>query len=271
MKTTKLAFGPLVKVSVKMYKATDDGDAGEMDFHQHHGPDCLGRIRYARRCEDCGQDVEYVDIVRATEFEDKLVVVSDDEMDQLSEEIGPNIEIQEFVGNDEWDPLLLTGSSYYLASDGDDDAYGLLRELLVEDEKVAIVRFVMRTSITMGVVRPMGNLLVLHRMLWFDQVRSAHGLPGVDKVVQPSAQEMEFGRRLVADLTRDFDPSKFSDGKTARLREYVAAKAAGQKPHFDKPVELDDQPSGLLAQLQASVKTTKKPPVKKAPAKKRSA
>lgn len=270
MKTTNLTFGPLVTQPVKMYKATDDGRAGELEFHQHC-PGCHGRIKMARTCEDCGSVVEFRDLIKGTIRNDVLVTITDDELDQLAEKVGPNIEIVQFCPNDQWDPLMLDGGSYYLAADGANDGYSVIRAKLVETDRVGIVRFIMKTKVKMGVLRPMGNVLVLQTMLWFDQIRSAKGLPGMDNPHTPTQDEMDVAQILMDNMTRDFDPTEFSDGFSERLIELVDAKAVGGEVAY-VPQDLDvPKPSGLLAQLQASVKATggKKAPVKKTPAKKR--
>lgn len=268
MKTTNLTFGPLVNSPVKMYKATDDGRAGELEFHQHHGPTCHGRIRMARTCEGCGEMVEYRDIIKGTVRNDVLVVVTDAELDELAEDVGPNIDIVQFCQNDEWDPMMLDGGTYYLAPDGATDGYSVIRAKMVETDRVGIVRFIMKTKIKMGVLRVLGNVLVLQTLVWFDQVRSARGLPGVDNLHTPTQQELDVAQILMDNLTREFDPTEFGDGFSERLIELVDAKAAGGEVAVSKPQNLDaPKPSGLLAQLQASVKATK--PVKKTPGKKR--
>jgi DNA end-binding protein Ku len=61
-----ISFG-LVNVPVKVYTATEDHD---IKFHQVHAKD-NGRIRYKRVCEVCGEVVEFRDIARAYDSDDK--------------------------------------------------------------------------------------------------------------------------------------------------------------------------------------------------------
>jgi DNA end-binding protein Ku len=68
-----IAFG-LVNVPVKVYSATEDHDIG---LHQVHGADG-GRIRYQRRCEVCGEIVDYADIDKAYEEDGRTVILTRD-------------------------------------------------------------------------------------------------------------------------------------------------------------------------------------------------
>ena len=67
-----VSFG-LVNVPVKLYGATESHD---LEFHQVHDEDG-GRIRYERRCEVCGEKVEYKHIDKAFEEDGDTVVITD--------------------------------------------------------------------------------------------------------------------------------------------------------------------------------------------------
>ena len=56
----EITFG-LVNVPVKLYGATRSHD---ISFHQVHDDD-HGRIRYERRCEVCGREIDYEHIDKA--------------------------------------------------------------------------------------------------------------------------------------------------------------------------------------------------------------
>ena len=69
--TGAITFG-LVNVPVKLYSATQDHD---VSLHQVHGADG-GRIRYERKCEVCGESVDYSDIDKAYEEGGATVVLT---------------------------------------------------------------------------------------------------------------------------------------------------------------------------------------------------
>ena len=76
-----ISFG-LVSVPVKVYSATSSHD---LPLHQVHSEDG-GRIKYQRRCEECGKVVPYEDIDRAYEEGGRRVVLSDEDFELLPAE-----------------------------------------------------------------------------------------------------------------------------------------------------------------------------------------
>ncbi|MET0448220.1 MAG: Ku protein, partial [Aeromicrobium sp.] len=106
-----ISFG-LVSVPVKVYSATESHD---VSLHQVHGKDG-GRIRYQRRCEVCGEVVDYKDIDKAYDNGEQTVVLTDEDLSSLPAERNHEIEVVEFVPSDQVD-LLRLDKSYYLEPD----------------------------------------------------------------------------------------------------------------------------------------------------------
>ena len=73
-----ITFG-LVNVPVKVYSATEDHD---ISLHQVHDKDG-GRIRYQRRCEVCGEVVDFKHIDKAYDDGEHTVVLTKDELKAL--------------------------------------------------------------------------------------------------------------------------------------------------------------------------------------------
>ena len=87
-----ISFG-LVNVPVKLYGATEDHD---ISFRQVHDKDG-GRIHYERRCEACGEKVEFKHIQKAYDDGDDTVVVTDKDFDNLPEAEKDEIEVVQFL------------------------------------------------------------------------------------------------------------------------------------------------------------------------------
>ena len=107
-----LSFG-LVNVPVKLYSATEDHD---LPLHQVHDKDG-GRIKYQRRCEVCGKIVPYEHIDKAYEDGDETIVLTAEDFASLPVERSHDIDVVEFVPNEQVDPIRVD-RSYYLAPDG---------------------------------------------------------------------------------------------------------------------------------------------------------
>src|SRR4051794_31724437 len=106
-----LSFG-LVNVPVKLYAATESHD---VSLHQVHDEDG-GRIKYERRCEICGKIVPYQHIDKAFDDGERTVVLNNEDIEGLPAERSREIEVVEFVPNDQIDPITLD-HSYFLEPD----------------------------------------------------------------------------------------------------------------------------------------------------------
>jgi DNA end-binding protein Ku len=213
-----IAFG-LVNVPVKVYSATEDHDIG---LHQVHNADA-GRIRYQRRCEVCGEIVDYVDIDKAYEEDGRTVILTRDELKSIPAESSHEIEVVQFVPSEQLDPIMFE-RSYYLEPDSKSPkAYVLLRRALEDTDRVAIVQFALREKTRLGALRIRDDVLMLQALLWADEVREA-AFPALETTVRISDQEREMSAALVDSMASDFEPDQFTDDYQVQLRKLIDAK-----------------------------------------------
>ena len=215
-----ITFG-LVNVPVKVYSATEDHDVA---LHQVHDEDG-GRIKYQRRCDVCGRIVPYEHIDKAYEDGESTVVITADDLKTLPAERSREIDVVEFVPNDQLDPIMFD-RSYYLEPDGSSPkAYSLLRETLQSTDRTAIVRFALRQKTRLGALRVRDNVLMLQSLLWDDEVREAD-FPALDEKVKISDRELELSAALVESFASDFEPDKFTDDYQVQLKALIEDKLA---------------------------------------------
>jgi DNA end-binding protein Ku len=213
-----VTFG-LVNVPVKVYSATEDHD---VELHQVHDADG-GRIRYQRRCEVCGNIVDYAHIDKAYTDGDKTVVITDADLKSLPEERSREIDVVEFVPSDQLDPIMFD-RSYYLEPDGSSPkAYVLLRRTLEQTDRTAIVHFALRQKTRLAALRVRGDVLMLQTLLWDDEVRVAE-FPALETKVKISDRELDLSAALVDSFAADFTPSDFTDEYQAQLRRLIEEK-----------------------------------------------
>ncbi|WP_282944184.1 Ku protein [Cellulomonas endometrii] len=249
-----VAFG-LVNVPVKLYAATGEH---EVPLHQVHKKDG-GRIRYKKFCSIEDEPVEYSEIAKGYETDDgRLVVLTDEDLDQLPLATEREIEVIEFVPGDQVDPILL-GKTYYLEPDRTAaKPYALLREALTSTERMAVVKVALRQRESMAVLRVRDDVICLQTLLWPDEVREAD-FPILDQDVTVRPQELAMASSLVESLAGDFDPSGFEDRYRAALESVIEAKVSTGRTQ-EVPQKEDDGEAGksgevvdLLAALQRSV------------------
>lgn len=220
--TGSVTFG-LVNVPVKAYGATEDHD---LSFHQVHDKDG-GRIRYERRCEVCGEKVEYKHIDKAFEEDGDTVVLTDEDFDSLPEADNDEIEVVQFVPADQIDPLMLE-KSYYLAPEGKTPkSYLLLRQTLLDSDLIAVVRFALRQKTRLGVLRVVNKVIVLQGLMWADEVRELDfddEFKGTKSRAKIGEKELKLSKQLVESYASDFTPEEFEDDYQAELRKLIDAK-----------------------------------------------
>src|SRR5699024_2751649 len=227
----EITFG-LVNVPVKLYGATRSHD---ISFHQVHDED-HGRIRYERRCEVCGREIDYEHIEKAYAEGDKTVVLTDEELDSLPAEENDEIDVVQFVPSEQVDPILL-GTSYFLEPVGRSaKAYVLLRRTLEETERTAIVTFTLRTKTRLGVLRVHEDLLALQTLRWPTDLKEVDFGPSKANVAEYQAEL----RRLLE--------AKLEEGDT------VDTDATLGKEHADEDSEEGGKVISLMDALERSVR-----------------
>ena len=274
-----ISFG-LVNVPIKLYSATESHD---VSLHQVHNKDG-GRIRYQRRCEVCEKVVAYEDIDKAYDDGSHTVVLTDEDFKSLPAEYTREIEVLEFVPDDQIDPIRFDRSYFLEPEDKALKPYVLLRKALEDSDRTAIVTFAMRQKTRLAALRVRDGVLILQTMLWDDEVREAD-FPILDETVRISAKERDMAAQLVDSLAADFQSSDFKDDYQEQLRTLVEAKLEKgdsidtEATFGEKPEDEEDggEVVDLMEALKRSVerkKETKKAaskPAKKTTARKKTA
>ncbi len=246
-----ISFG-LVTIPIKVYPATE---SHSVSFRQVHTADG-GRIRYRKVCELDGQELSQEEIGRGYETATgTLVPITDQDLDSMPLPTAKAIEIVSFVPADSIDPIQI-GSSYYLAAEGvAAKPYELLRRALQRSSKVAVAKFAMRNRERLGLLRVLEDVIVLHGMLWPDEIRSTEQVPVPDATV--SEEEIDAAVALAETLT-GLDMSQMRDEYRTALEQVIAAKATGERlpvPEAAEPASA--QVIDLMAMLEQSVQDAK--------------
>jgi DNA end-binding protein Ku len=266
-----ITFG-LVNVPVKLYAATEDHD---LAMHQVHNADG-GRIRYQRRCEVCGRVVEYQDIDKAYDDGERTVVLSADDLKSLPVEQSREIDVVEFVPAEQVDTIRLD-RSYFLEPDSKSSrSYVLMRRVLSETDRIAIVQFTLRQKTRLGALRVHGDVLLLQSLLWDDEVRTAD-FPALNEEVTLQKRELDMATSLVKSFESDFSPADFTDQYQVQLKQLVDAKLAeGESVDTEATFgEQSDDETGdgevidLMEALRRSVEANREAAAKRTGAKKR--
>src|SRR5499427_2595707 len=132
----------LVSCPVKLFPATSAG-ASKFSLNLLH-KDTLNRVQQRYHDPELGE-IDRADLVKGYQFEkDKYVVVTAEELDEISIESSKTIDIDGFVDEADIDPIYMD-SPYYIAPDGTiaEETYAVILEAMKRAKKVAIARIVL--------------------------------------------------------------------------------------------------------------------------------
>jgi DNA end-binding protein Ku len=247
-----VSFG-LVSVPVKLYAATENKDVSVRQVHVTDG----GRIIYQRGCSIDGELVDYSEIAKGYETEDgEMVVLTDSDLAELPASSSREITVEKFVPTDQIDPMLFEKSYYLEPEKSGTKPYALLREALVEADRMALVTVSLRNRMSLGVLRVRGpadeGVLVLQTMMWPDEIRKPD-FGGLD-AGEARPAEVKMARMLVETLAGDFDPGEFEDDYREAVEALVKQKVeGGEVKRAPAPQKSSGEVVDLLAALQRSV------------------
>jgi DNA end-binding protein Ku len=246
-----VSFG-LVSVPVKLYAATESHD---VSFRQVHATDG-GRIKYQRVCSIDGEEVEYADIAKGYETEDgEMVILTDDDMASLPAESSREIAVEKFVPTDQIDPMLFEKSYYLEPEKTGAKPYALLRQALLDADRMAVVTVALRQRTSVGVLRVKDDVIVMQTMMWPDEVRQPDFSVETGDV-KPA--EVKMANMLVETLAGDFDASEFEDDYAGAVEAMVKAKIeGGEVKRTPTSTKSSGEVVDLLAALQRSVDAAK--------------
>lgn len=250
-----IGFG-LVNIPVRMYVATDESTISfvQLDKKTH------ARIKYKKVSELSGKELQQEDIVRGYQIGEDFVIVEDADFEKAAPEKIDHLEITQFINEKEIDAVYFE-KPYYLEPDKmGAKAYALLRDALKKEGKAALGPLVYHNKEWICLIKPLDKVMVLHRLRFSDEIRSAVGLEIPDITVK--ADELKMASLLIAQLTKPFKPEEYRDTYSEKLLNVIEAKAKGKVAGKPLKVVHNATTSDLMEKLKASLKT--KPSTKKA-------
>lgn len=245
-----IGFG-LVSIPVKLFSAvqTSSLDFDMLDSRDH------SRIRFQRVNESTHKEVPYDKIVKGYKLDDDYVIMDDQDFEEAAPEKSKVIEIQSFVDIAEVNPMFYETSYYTEPDTKNNKAYALLLQALVKSKKAGLARFVLRSSESLCMVHPVDNVLVVTRIRFGQQIRSAEDLNIADVTV--NKKELDVGLALIDQYAEKFDVSKFKDEYNDQLLNIIKAKSKGKRATLKKLKPRKTTGDDLYEQLMESLKTKK--------------
>ena len=241
-----ISFG-LVVFPVGLHTTTKD--VGSVKFSLFD-KGTLDGVKMPRVNARTGQPVQGTD--RGVDVNGTVIKITDEEIEAVSPVQNKTIEITSFVPIEDIDPLFFKGSYYVAPGTGGGRAYAMLLKAMTDNGRVAIGKFVMRSSEYLVAIRPVEGALVLNLLHFGEEVKPITDVITIPDDV-PSEKELKMAELLIDTMVKAWDPMEYQDEYKVRVRELVEAKAAGTAPVI-APMPEPAASGDLMDALEASLK-----------------
>jgi len=246
-----ISFG-LVHIPVSLYPASKD-ESIDFDWLDKRSMDPVGYKRINKRT---GREIDRENIVKGVKVDSgDYVLISDDEIRAAYPKTTKTIEIEAFVDAADI-PFIYLDRPYYLGPQGNAaKVYALLRETLVASGKVGIARVVIQTKQHLAALMPVGPALMLHTLRWNNEVRGVDDLElPSDKKSSLNAGELRMAKLLVDDMSKDWDPTAYSDSFRNAIMTLIDKKQKSGNVEAVEPLEEDVDHGSNVIDLTALLK-----------------
>ncbi|MGB7418836.1 MAG: Ku protein [Erythrobacter sp.] len=246
----------LVSIPVEIYSATKTG--AKIRFNQIHEPSGK-RISYEKVVPGVGP-VDRDDIIKGYEIsKGEYVLLDAEEIESVKLESKRTLELVQFVGADEIDPLYYE-KPYYVAPKDElaQEAFVVLREALRKARKVALGQLAMRGSEKLVAIKPCGKGLLLETLRYAEEVRQGQSFFDQIEDAKPKKELLDLATTLIEQKTAPFDASEFEDRYVEALRKLIAKKAKSKSgkaiiEDAEAPATGSSNVVDLMAALKKSV------------------
>lgn len=246
----------LVSIPVEIYSATKTGS--KIRFNQIHEPSGK-RISYEKVVPGIGP-VDRDDIIKGYEIsKGEYVLLDPEEIEGVKLESKRTLELVQFVGADEIDPLYYE-KPYYVAPKDElaEEAFIVLREALRKAKKVALGQLAMRGSEKLVAIKPCGKGLLLETLRYAEEVRQGQSFFDDIEDAKPKKELLDLAGTLIEQKTAPFDASEYEDRYVDALRKLIEKKAKSKSgkaviEDADGPADAGSNVVDLMAALKKSV------------------
>ncbi len=204
------------------------------------------------------------------------VLLTDAEIDAVKLDTRKTLELTQFVGACEIDPIYFD-KSYFVAPADDlaEDAFRVIRDALRESEKVGLGQLALRGKEYLVALKPSGTGIMLETLHYEREIRQSDEFFANIPSKKADPDMLEVAVALINKKSAPFNAAVFKDHYQAALREVIDAKLAAKETLVTLPggAAIDPQPPTKVLDLMAALKrslegsATKSPPTKRSPAK----
>ncbi|MGN6545083.1 MAG: Ku protein [Aureliella sp.] len=263
--TGNITFG-LVNVPVVLYSAERRADLNLRLIDSRND----AHVRYERINDETGEEVPWNSIVKGYEYDsDRLVLLSDEELEHASPELTRTIDVEQFVAVDEIDPIYYDKPYYLIPGKGGAKGYALLRDALAESDRVGVCKVVIRTRQYVAALRPYDDAMLLQLLRFEQELRDVHDFDFPETEmhkVHPSRQERQMAMELIDGMTESWRPEEYHDeyhdAVMKLIKDKIASGETDVAPAHQDEEEESEEPATInfIEVLRRSVEQTGRKP-----------
>lgn len=243
---TTIAFS-LVSVPIAMYTATQDNDISFNQLHEADGQ----RIRYKKVCGHCGKEVKSEDIVKGYEYkENQYITVTDEDLEKIKTEKDKSIQILHFASLNQISPTYFDKTYYAVPESGGEKAFELLRKALLDEQKIAIGKTVIREKENLIAIIPREDGILIQTMLFQDDIKV---LPKTYNKPEISEEELNMAKTLINSMNTPFNAENYKDEYQEKLKTLIQTKIQGKEV-----VEQKEENNNIIDLMEALKKSIEK-------------
>ncbi|WDO12466.1 Ku protein [Flavobacterium sp. WW92] len=220
-------------------------------------------IEFVRVCKKDGKEVPWDEIAKGYKKENgDYVVLDKSDFARAMPEKTQTIDVFEFVLEKEIPAQYLEKPYIVEPAKEAKKTYTLLREALKKSGKAGLVKFVLRNTEHLGILKVEDNAILLIQIRFDQDLRSPSEVKIPDDV-KVAKKELDMALNIIEQLTDKFEPEKYKDTykdellKIIRKKSKEKGKSAKKEEPAEKPKAKKEATDDLLAQLKASLEAIK--------------
>jgi DNA end-binding protein Ku len=213
-------------------------------------------LKYQKVCIKEDKVVPWEDVVKGFEVrKGEFVIFTDEELKAARPESDRRIRIDKFIDYLSIDPVYFD-RSYALTPNDSGDSYSLLLTALEKMGKAGVGRLTLRTKEYPVLLHPYRGALVLTTLRYAYEVVDPSKLEEIKELKEPKKEELDLAKKIIADLSGEFDVREYKDSFKQKVDELVEKKTKGETITVEKPVK--EEAKELMVALQETLKQLKK-------------
>jgi DNA end-binding protein Ku len=191
----------------------------------------------------------------------RYLPVEEAELERFAARQEKTIRILQFVELAEVDPVYFERAYWLEPQERAERPYKLLAQVMEQEGRAALGRFVLSTKEHLVLLRPADGMLALETLYYPEDIRvrdKGEILARLDGV-EVSDDELGMARQLVTGLAKPFAPEAYPNETRASLLAFLEAKAAGQEIAAPEESAAPAPVIDLMAALKASLAAAARP------------